>query len=200
MTMSVPTPTPVPLPDPRKVANKQRRKAGREVLPCTPFHRVPPLIVSSVTQRHEERKTQTKDLAYHRQWQRTERPGLQEQLRNDGTLAFTGRSFDNTRALASHIRADSDTDDDDDEHEVDEAVIEDVVPQAHSTSGAALLAMARPAKTRRPPLQITDGEAFEVVEIDGRLVALDEDGWEILPDEGAEASLLYSDIVRGSAR
>ena len=60
--------------------------------------------------------------------------------------------------------------------------------------------MARPAKTRRPPLQITDGEAFEVVEIDGRLVALDEDGWEILPDESAEASLLYSDIVRGSAR
>jgi hypothetical protein len=44
---------------------------------------------------------------------------------------------------------------------------------------------------------MTDGEAFEVVEIDGRLVALDEDGWEILPDENAEASLLYSDIVRG---
>ena len=41
MTMSVPTPTPVPLPDPRKVANKQRRKAGREVLLCTPFHQSP---------------------------------------------------------------------------------------------------------------------------------------------------------------
>lgn len=39
--MSAPTPTPVPLPDPRKVANKQRRKAGREVLPCTPFHQHP---------------------------------------------------------------------------------------------------------------------------------------------------------------
>lgn len=78
--------------------------------------------------------------------------------------------------------------------------MEDVVPQTRSTSGAALLAMARPAKTRRPPTQITDGEAFEIVEVDGRLVALDEDGWEILPDESAEASLLYSDIVRGSAR
>jgi hypothetical protein len=41
MTMSVPTPTPVSLPDPRKVANKQRRKAGREVLPWTPFHQLP---------------------------------------------------------------------------------------------------------------------------------------------------------------
>ncbi len=60
--------------------------------------------------------------------------------------------------------------------------------------------MARPAKTRRPPLQTTDGEAFEIVEIDGRLVALDEDGWEILPNESAEASLLYSDVVRGSER
>jgi hypothetical protein len=77
--------------------------------------------------------------------------------------------------------------------------MEDVVPQTRSTSGAALLAMARPAKTRRPPPQ-TDGEVFEIVEIDGRLVALDEDGWEILADESAEASLLYSDIVRGSAR
>jgi len=178
MTMSAPTPTPAPLPDPRKVANKQRRKAGRE--------------------RHEERKTQTKDLAFQRHWQRNERPGLQEQLRNDGTVAFTGRSFDNTRTLASHICDDSDTDDD--EHDVEEALMEDVAPREHSTSGAALLAMARPAKTRRPPMQITDGEAFEVVEIDGRLVALDEDGWEILSDESAEDSLLYSDIVRGSAR
>jgi hypothetical protein len=45
---------------------------------------------------------------------------------------------------------------------------------------------------------MTDGEMFEVVEIDGHLVALDEDGWEILPDENAEVSLLYSDIVRGT--
>lgn len=72
------------------------------------------------------------------------------------------------------------------------------------TSGAVLLAMARPAKDhrgrRRHPhmLGVTDGEAFEVVEVDGRFVALDEDGWEILPDENAEASLLYSDIVRGN--
>ena len=157
-----------------------------------------PLIPISVAQRHEERKTQTKDLAYQRSWQRSERPGVQEQLRNDGTIAFSGRSLDNTLAIASHLRADSDTDVDD--YEVDEVVMEDVVPHTHSTSGAALLAMARPAKTRRPAPQITDGELFEIVEIDGRLVALDEDGWEILPDENAEASLLYSDIVRGSER
>ena len=41
MTMSAPTPTPVPLPDPRKVANKQRRKAGREVFTTHPFPLVP---------------------------------------------------------------------------------------------------------------------------------------------------------------
>ncbi|KAH9171786.1 hypothetical protein EDB89DRAFT_1968614 [Lactarius sanguifluus] len=181
MTMTVPTSTPLPvLADTPKLANKQRRKAGRE--------------------RHEERKIQTKEIASQRHWRRLDRPGLQEQLRNDGTLAFTGRNLDNFRELASHGRGDSDTEDDDDE-EVDEAAetTEDVRP-ARSTSGAALLAMARPAKTRRPPPQTTDGEAFEVVEIDGRFVALDEDGWEILPDESAEASLSYSDVVRGSAR
>lgn len=73
--------------------------------------------------------------------------------------------------------------------------------EEQATSGAMLLAMARPAKTRRrrrcPPV-MTDGEMFEIVEIDGRLVALDEDGWEILPDENAEVSFLYSDIVRGA--
>jgi len=134
-----------------------------------------------------------------RYWKRDERPGVQEKLRNDGTLVFTGRSLDNTRALVSHIRDDSDTDEVDDD-EVDETVMEDVIPQTRLTSGAALLAMARPAKPRRPPPQITDGEAFEIVEIDGRLVPLDEDGWEILLDESTEASLLYSEIVRGSAR
>jgi len=77
--------------------------------------------------------------------------------------------------------------------------------QQQATSGAMLLAMARPAKTRtrgqqgRCPPVMTDGERFEIVEIDGRLVALDEDGWEILPDENEEVSLLYSDIVRGTA-
>jgi hypothetical protein len=69
-----------------------------------------------------------------------------------------------------------------------------------TTSGTTLLAMARPAKRHHSPLAITDGEAFEVVEIDGRLVALDEDGWEILPDENGEVSALYSDVVRGSVR
>lgn len=175
MTMSAPTPA--PLPNTRKLANKQRRKAGRE--------------------RHEERKNQTKDLASRR---RVDRPGLQEQLRNNGTHAFTGRNIDNSRALASRMRGDSDTEDDDDDEEDDEVETEmEDVPQARSTSGAALLAMARPAKVRRPPPQTTDGEAFEVVEIDGQLVALDEDGWEILSDESAEASLLYSDVVRGTA-
>ena len=165
-------------------------------LPC--MHPFPSRPLTSRTQRHEERKTQTKNLAYLRQCGHVDRrPKLQEQLLNKGTLAFTGRSLDNFRALASHLRDDSDTDDDLDE--VVEAEIEDVVPEARTTSGAALLAMARPAKTRRPHPQTTDGEAFEVVEIDGRLVAFDEDGWEILPDESAAASLLYSDIVRGTA-
>ncbi|KAI9459201.1 hypothetical protein BJY52DRAFT_1223199 [Lactarius psammicola] len=130
MTMSAPTSTPLP-PNPRKLANKQRRQAGRE--------------------RHEERKTQTKEIASQRRWQSDDRPGLQEQLRNDGTLAFAGRNLYNIRGLASHIRGDSDTEDDD---EVDEAaeMVEDVPLTRSTTSGAALLAMARPAKTRRPPL------------------------------------------------
>jgi hypothetical protein len=174
--MTTSAPTPAPLPDPRKQANKQRRKAGRE--------------------RHEERKTQIKLLAYQRYCEHVDRPGLKEQLLNKGTHVFTGRNIDNLRTLASRLRIDSDTDDD----EVEEAEIGDIVPQARSTSGAALLAMARPAKTRRPPPQTTDGEAFEIVEIDGRLVAFDEDGWEILPDESAAASLSYSDVVRGTAR
>jgi hypothetical protein len=135
-------------------------------------------------------------LAYQRYCEHVDRPGLKEQLLNKGTHVFTGRNIDNLRTLASRLRIDSDTDDD----EVEEAEIGDIVPQARSTSGAALLAMARPAKTRRPPPQTTDGEAFEIVEIDGRLVAFDEDGWEILPDESAAASLSYSDVVRGTAR
>ncbi|KAH9028584.1 hypothetical protein EDB85DRAFT_2147811 [Lactarius pseudohatsudake] len=199
MTMTVPTSTPLPvLADTPTLANKQRRKAGREVPYRAPLSLLVLWFLTSVAQRHEERKIQTKEIASQRQWRRLDRPGLQEQLRNDGTLAFTGRNVDNFRELASHVRGDSDTEDDD---EVDEAAetTEDV-PPARSTSGAALLAMARPAKTRRPPPQTTDGEAFEVVEIDGRFVALDEDGWEILPNESAEASLSYSDVVRGSAR
>ncbi len=137
-----------------------------------------------------------KEIASQRFWRSVDRPGLQTQLRNHGTQAFTGRNLDNIRTLASSIRGDTDTEDDD---EADEAEVEDV-PGASSTSGAALLAMARLVKTHRSPLQTTDGEAFEIVEIEGRLVALDEDGWEILPDESAEASLLYSDVVRGNAR
>jgi len=178
MTMS--TPTPAPLPDPRKLANKQRRKAGRE--------------------RHEERKAQTKYVAYRRQCEDgRRRPGLQEQLVYKGTHVFTGRNLHNFRVLASHTRINSDPEFGDDD-EVEPGEIGNVVPQARLTSGAALLAMARPAKTRRPPPHTTDGEAFELVEIDGRLVAFDEDGWEILPDENAEASISYSDVVRGTAR
>ena len=43
-----------------------------------------------------------------------------------------------------------------------------------------------------------NGEVFEIVKIEGGLVALDEDGWEIFPDENSEVSLLFSDIIRGS--
>jgi hypothetical protein len=92
-------------------------------------------------------------------------------------------------------------DSEDDTEEEEEVVVGFTEEQVQATSGAMLLAMARPAKTRtrRHAPVMTDGEMFEIVEIDGRLVALDEDGWEILPDENAEVSLLYSDIVRGSA-
>jgi hypothetical protein len=91
----------------------------------------------------------------------------------------------------------------DDEEQAQAYDAEDQLVAPQVTSGATLLAMARPAKSRRrrcpPAMQMTDGEAFEIVEVDGRLVALDEDGWEILPDENAQYSLLYSDIVRGLA-
>jgi hypothetical protein len=96
----------------------------------------------------------------------------------------------------------------DEEEEEEQPGAQDRALLPNATSGAALLAMARPARVHRGGrnrhrrgdyLGMTDGERFEIVEIDGRLVALDEDGWEILPDENAEASLLYSDIVRGDA-
>ena len=153
-----------------------------------------------------------------RKW--TQRQGIR---REDGTRAFTGRNTYNQRkASALHVRAmdiitttttattaaakDGDyhrhlEDDSDDDTEEEEEVVGFTEEQVQATSGAMLLAMARPAKTRtrRHAPVMTDGEMFEIVEIDGRLVALDEDGWEILPDENAEVSLLYSDIVRGSA-
>jgi len=189
------TQAPTPLPDARKLANKQRRKAGRE--------------------RHEERKTQLKALESDRRWARIERDAQRQGKRPDnGTRAFVGRNLDNQRAAISRLHASAaaavvvegcDAEEEEEEEEAAREAVhsghEVVVP--HVTSGAVLLAMARPAKVhggrRHHPhmLGVTDGEAFEVVEVDGRFVALDEDGWEILPDENAEASLLYSDIVRG---
>ncbi|KAI0252864.1 hypothetical protein BJV78DRAFT_1199586 [Lactifluus subvellereus] len=190
-TMSEPT-TPTPLPNPRKLANKQRRKAGRE--------------------RHEERKMQLKAHEDDRFWRRIELSSVQQEKRRDSRArALMGWNVDNVRAFASHIRGadvvpdhDPDRDSDSESEEEAEVVEEEVLGPSlteagarSTTSGAMLLAMARPAKTGRSPLQITDGEAFEIVEIDGRLVALDEDGWEMLPDEHAEASHSYSDVVRG---
>ncbi|KAI0305304.1 hypothetical protein B0F90DRAFT_1666744 [Multifurca ochricompacta] len=136
-------------------------------------------------ERHEERKNQLKDLASERYWRHCGRPPRQKSRRDN----------------VSHINADAPYSDDEDEGvEVEVEVKEDAkVSLARSTSGATLLAMARPAKMRSSPPHITDGEAFEVVEIDGRLVALDEEGWEILPDESAQISLLYSDVVRSTA-
>jgi hypothetical protein len=122
---------------------------------------------------------------------------------------LVGWNLDNVSAFASRVRRtdvpDSDlySEDDDGDLEVEAEAEEGAMTEAvrsATTSGATLLAMARPAKTRRPPLAITDGELFEVVEIDGRIVALDEDGWEILPDEHEQGSHLYSDIVRGTVR
>jgi hypothetical protein len=212
------------LADTRKLANKERRKAGRE--------------------RHEERKQDLKAHEFDRKWERHDRDSQrQEKRREDGTRAFTGRNLYNHRnAGASHVRGATDIittsvpaaaavaaaedsdhhqrhhhhhleeeEEDDEEAYYDPEEEEEAVrfaeeerqqqQQAGTASGAMLLAMARPAKTRqrRCPPVMTDGETFEIVEIDGRLVALDEDGWEILPDENAEVSLLYSDIVRGTA-
>jgi hypothetical protein len=146
----------------------------------------------------------------------------QEKRRFSRTCGLKGWNLENVNAFASHVRSgsagagnnNSDTDLADDLEDEDscslceggedlEPLSDDVVSttaRSTMTSGATLLAMARPVKSRHSPLAITDGEAFEVVEIDGRLVALDEDGWEILPDENGEVSLLYSDVVRGSVR
>lgn len=197
------------LADARKLANKERRNAGRE--------------------RHEEHKQELKTHEFDRKRERRDRDRVRQERRlEDGTRAFTGRNLYNHRkACASHVRGATDTiptttsaiEDGDHHHledeeaaayydteEEEEAVVvrfTEQQQQQQATSGASLLAMARPAKIRarqhhRPPV-MTDGERFEVVEIDGRLVALDEDGWEILPDENDEVSLLYSDIVRGTA-
>jgi hypothetical protein len=180
--------------------------------------------LSPFSQRHEERKEELKSHESDRKWERRDRETQRQGIRReDGTRAFTGRNTYNQRkASALHVRAmdiitttatttaaakDGDyhrhpeDDSDDDTEEEEEVVVGFTEEQVQATSGAMLLAMARPAKTRtrRHAPVMTDGEMFEIVEIDGRLVALDEDGWEILADENAEVSLLYSDIVRGSA-
>src|SRR6266566_7417254 len=157
-------------------------------------------------QRHEERKQELKAHDFDRKWERHDRDAQrQEKRREDGTRAFTGRNLYNHRkagALHAHGATDiiptptvatagpEDGDHDhllEDEEEVyyDTEEEEEAVrfaEQQQATSGAMLLAMARPAKTRqqqhRCPPVMTDGETFELVEIDGRLVALDEDGWE----------------------
>lgn len=218
-TSTTPTVTVTSLANARKLANKERRKAGREVSqsPYTCTHLlIPDKLSLLLTQRHEERKEESKAHEFDRKWERHERDAQrQEKRREDGTRAFTGRNLDNHRnAAALHLgTADTMTTAAGDHHHHHRHRLEDSEEAAYdtkeevkfaeeqATSGTMLLAMARPAKTRRrrrcPPV-MTDGEMFEIVEIDGRLVALDEDGWEILPDENAEVSLLYSDIVRGT--
>jgi hypothetical protein len=200
--------------DARKLANKERRKAGREVK-----HSHPALSLSFISltpspfrsQRHEERKIQLKDHEFDRKWQRIDRDSQRQGKRpDDGTRVFVGRTPDNQRVACSYlfpsttVAGGRDLEVEDEEESRGNDLVADL-PLA--TSGAMLLAMARPAKIHRrrgrhrsSALGMTDGEQFEVVEIDGRLVALDEDGWEILPDENAEASLLYSDIVRDDVR
>jgi hypothetical protein len=166
---------------------------------------------SSRSQRHEERKFQLKGLESDRKWHHIAHHSQRQGKRpDDGTRAFVGRTPDNQRVACSYLFPSTTVAvgrDLEAEDEEESRVNEQVVDLPLATSGAMLLAMARPAKTHRrrgrhrpSALGMTDGEQFEVVEIDGRLVALDEDGWEILPDENAEASLLYSDIVRGDVR
>ena len=215
-TTSATTSTPLA----RKLANKERRKAGREVNKPPHYIQVPPradtMTLPPTSQRHEERKIQLKNLEWDRKWERLQLDAQQRQgqRRDDGTRAFAGRNVYNHRvACATDIidvaAAAEDGGDQDQQQQQEQELAhyemeEQLVVPRHATSGATLLAMARPAKPRRrrgsPVMQMTDGEAFEIVEIDGRLVALDEDGWEILPDENAEVSFLYSDIVRGTAQ
>lgn len=150
-------------------------------------------------------------MEWDRKWvKRFEGNGQRQgKRRDDGTRALAGRNLYNQRVACVLLARSTDimgVGAEDEAQEEEQAQAYDaeeqlVVPQV--TSGATLLAMARPAKSRRRrcplAMSMTDGEAFEIVEVDGRLVALDEDGWEILPDENAEDSLLYSDIVRGIA-
>ncbi|KAH9962213.1 hypothetical protein BC827DRAFT_1155050 [Russula dissimulans] len=211
-TTTTTTSTAAPLPLARKLANKERRRAGRE--------------------RHEERKEQQKYFVCPRRWRFKDPNGQRQGKRpDDGTRPFTGRTLDFHRTITvtspSLTDDGGDADDAQDRHEQqqqheekekekgkgrereedDDDELAVPLPQGIA-SGAMLLAMAQPAKTRhgrrgRRPHHgpMTDGEAFEVVEVDGRFVALDEDGWEILPDENAEgAFVLYSDIVRGIVR
>lgn len=75
-------------------------------------------------------------------------------------------------ARATNIMGAEDNDEQAQAYDTEEEL---VIPQV--TSSATLLAMARPAKSQRrccSPAMQTDGEAFEIVEVDGRLVALDE--------------------------
>ncbi|KAI0265281.1 hypothetical protein BC834DRAFT_970085 [Gloeopeniophorella convolvens] len=182
ITLNDPTP-PSPIPNPRKIADTQRRKVGRE--------------------RHEERKYQLWRVACERSCRQQPREMRQEQ-RGDrgGATPFAGRGLASGRALAldaHYADTDSDLDSDADADEPAYAPVAEDTPEEPCASGATLLAMARPAKApRRAPAPMTDGEAFEVVEIEGRLVLLDEDGWEVLPDENAQAAALYSEVVRGS--
>jgi len=175
-------------------------------------------------QRHEERKNQLKALEWDRKQERLDRDSQRQEKRpDDGTRrAFAaGRNPDSLAvSVVSHLHLHpaspataSEGFDYKYEDEEEEVPAQNRAPLAppHATSGATLLAMARPAKVHRGRnrhrrdydydyLSVLDGERFEIVEIDGRLVALDEDGWEILPDENAEASVSYSDIVRGNVR
>jgi hypothetical protein len=206
------TTTTRPTRDARKLANKQRREAGREVNSSHRALYLSPRVLTQISfssQRHDERKIQLKALEFDRKWQRLERDSRRQEKRpDDGTRAFVGRSLDNHRLACSHLHPSAtgtEGRDQDDEEEEESRGDEQVIDVSLATSGAMLLAMARPAKIHRgrrrdlpSVLELTNGEQFEVVEIDGRLVALDEDGWEILPDENAEVSLLYSDIVRGN--
>ena len=211
----------------RKLANKQRRQAGREVnyTPSLPFPRNLIGIIIYPSQRHEERKNQLKALEWDRKQERLDRDSQRQEKRpDDGARAFAGRNLDNHRVtVVSYLhlypvategwdRKYEEEDEEEEQQQQQPAQEQDRAFVPNATSGAALLAMARPARVHRggrnrlrrgdyhPSLSMTDGERFEIVEIDGRLVALDEDGWEILPDENAEASLLYSEIVRGDVR
>jgi diadenosine tetraphosphate (Ap4A) HIT family hydrolase len=115
------------------------------------------------SQRHEERKNQLKALEWDRKQERLDRDSQRQEKRpDDGARAFAGRNLDNHRvAVVSHLHlhlhpaASPGAATEgwgwkyEDEEEEQQQPAQDRALLPNATSGAALLAMARPARVHR---------------------------------------------------